>query len=63
MKVGSPTNIASAHALLGSLALRDDDRSTAAFHFEAVKIYLANPRGVAARARRSILELAALLNG
>jgi len=61
-KVGSSTHVATAHALLGSLAFRENDRSTAASHFEAVKMYLTVPRAVAARARQSILDLASLLN-
>ena len=60
-KVGSATQIATAHALLGSLAFRANDRSIAATHLEAARMYLPNPGTVTARARRSILDLAALL--
>jgi tetratricopeptide (TPR) repeat protein len=60
-KVGSATQIATAHALLGSLAFRANDRSIAATHLEAARMYLAAPGSVTARARRSILDLAALL--
>jgi DNA-binding SARP family transcriptional activator/tetratricopeptide (TPR) repeat protein len=59
--VGSATQIATAHALLGSLAFRANDRSIAATHLEAARLYLAAPGTVTARARRSILDLAALL--
>jgi DNA-binding SARP family transcriptional activator/tetratricopeptide (TPR) repeat protein len=62
-KVGSATQIAMAHALLGSLAYRENDRSTAAGHLEAVRMYLTDPRVVTARARKRILDLAALLDG